>query len=128
KTGITGGLIVILVPASVGGTQVSGEMERPATPVAFMAVTIDDGWHQIVARSIARLLGLAYEGEEAGPTFLQPANDSEIMVVRGAPNLLYYVTPPSPPLPADFPWLSLVSASQRTSGLTVVPHPGSANV
>src|SRR5262245_61855460 len=98
RRGITGGDVIILLPAAVNGVAVSGEMEHPlgsviqpsVTPnVHFTATTIDGSlWHLVVARVIGSVLGLADEFERPGTPFLRPTPDDGYKI-NTFPNLAY---------------------------------------
>ena len=123
RMGPTSGLIVILLPESVDGTLVSAEMESPASsPIPFFATTTDGLWHRVVARAMARVLGLGDEFERAGPNFLKP-NQDESRKLDIYPNLTYLPAPFTANPPVDFKWYKELDSRQRSRPLKVIKHP-----
>lgn len=128
RYGPTGAAVVVLLPSSVDGISVSGEMEYPGrfppivTPnVNFAATTIDDRWYQIVIRVIARVLNLGDEFELSGANYREP-DTYEVLRLNKYPNIVYLEEPfPGPP-PHSFKWYEMLTEKQRSKELTVVPH------
>lgn len=131
--GQTGSAVIVLTPSAVNGTAVSADMQYPASPllynrvvpqgqVAFTATTTDgDYWHQVVVRALGRLLGLWDEFELPGTDYQVPTEEQATMFSL-APNLVYSLQPPAPPLNAEFKWYTVMSEGERANP-TVIAHP-----
>ena len=122
-------LIVVLSPSTSGlGAANGGEMEyAPNTgEYYFIGVTQDKKWGQVIARSIGSILGLGPEFELAGTNFAVPSDMEGLLIQSNYPNLLYYKTTTSTVPKKSQYWYDLITATNKTTALTVNPHPGVA--
>ena len=128
SSGAFGSTIIVLLPAEVTGQPIVAEMEsRGATPgqgADFAATTSDGYCQQLIGRVIASLIGLGDEFELGGASNQRPSDPTPLL---GYPNLYCSNTPPQQgtPAPQMLPWYAYLTGTQQSSGLTVVPHPGS---
>lgn len=118
--GLTGALIVLLLPA-IAGHPNGGEAENApgANDYHFVATSKNGVYQQVVASALARCLGLGDEFELAGANQLSPG-DEGIPVTRHF-NLEYFETGPPNPITGATKWFPLFSAVERT--LVPAIHP-----
>lgn len=113
--GHSGALIVILTP-SIAGHPAGGEGEATsltATNVHHVSVSGDGLYAQLVARSMARTIGLGDEFELAGPQF-QAAGATESATIARHFNLQMFAAAPPSPISGETKWFPLFTMAERS--------------
>lgn len=121
--GSLGGLVVLLLPETSGNN--GGELEYFPTDnleYYFVATTMNGAWHQVILRSIGKLLGLGDEFELDGASFEAPPPLDHSST--GYPNLLYFDPAPTTAPNSSWIWYPMLSGFEQTQVLPVHPHPG----
>lgn len=118
-------LPVVLLPETTGN---GGELEyfpEPNEPY-FIATTKNGRWEQVVARSIARIFGLADEFELEGFEYTDVSDFDALVQSIYSPNLAAYddVSILNPLPQPKSAWYPLISATKKSTPFTVHPHPG----
>jgi hypothetical protein len=121
-----GTLIVLLLPAIASHPE-GGEAENApgANDYHFIATSKDGLYHQVVARTLARCLGLGDEFELAGNPYLQPSGGDIPEVLHF--NLEYSESGPPNPLTSETKWYPLFGALDRNVTPTIHPKSSPTN-
>ena len=124
--GITGALIVLLLPDSPGVPN-GAEYESSITDnhYPFIATTFNNEWHQLILRGLCKCLGLGDEHEQIGIDFLAP--DSNAQKDISFPNIEYYENIPTILTPKSR-WYKLFSLVQRGLSIDVQPKNGDLSI
>lgn len=112
-------LIVILTP-STGGAGGDMELLNPTMDkYAYVATTLDGHWHQVITRSLGKLLKLGDEYDLDGTTFLAPSEVQGEYLGRNYPNLFYSKDTLPTLVDNTFKWYRLLSPSERVKNLVI---------
>lgn len=108
--GTTGAVVALLVPP-IAGKPATAETESvpSAGDYHFVACTTNNLWHQVVLRTIGRVMGLGDEWELDGSDFLAPASRRDIPYI----NLQYFAAPPTTNRDKMMKWRSYLSLVDR---------------